>query len=108
MNDLVYIPFHDRLQLSELRKVLCVDINKDGINDLVAVGNNYDVDVQQGRLDGGGVQVLLSNKNSSNDSFENHTYKRIATGEYTDIIELNNDILIVGKNYDLFKLNYHE
>ena len=52
-----------RVQLSCVCAVICTDINKDGLTDLIMAGNNYEFKPQYSRLDASYGNVLLNDKN---------------------------------------------
>jgi hypothetical protein len=50
-------------QVSPIKSSLIRDVNNDGINDIIAVGNHYGVEVETTRYDAGYGIVLLGSKN---------------------------------------------
>ncbi len=90
-------------QISEVHGALLKDVNRDNIDDLIIIGNNFDVDVKQGKIDAGGVQLFLSN-GTLGEKFDSFTYYRISKGEYREIIEIGNQVLILDKDYKLWQL----
>lgn len=55
----------DEAQISIMQDLISLDVNKDGIDDLVAVGNDYGLEIESGRLDAGDGWVLLGQKNKT-------------------------------------------
>ncbi len=52
-------------QASQINDILIEDVNLDGFNDLLLVGNNYTISTQLGRLDAFHGLILLNNKRGS-------------------------------------------
>ncbi|MCB0662083.1 MAG: VCBS repeat-containing protein [Saprospiraceae bacterium] len=53
----------DEAQISTIQGLITMDINQDGIDDIMAVGNDYGLEIESGRLDAGDGWVLLGQKN---------------------------------------------
>ena len=51
-------------QISPLKSIAVVDVNGDGIDDVVGIGNHYGAEVETARYDAGYGWVLLGSKNS--------------------------------------------
>lgn len=51
------------VQISPIKSSKVMDVNKDGINDIIIVGNHYGVEVETTRYDAGYGAILLGNKN---------------------------------------------
>ena len=91
-------------QVSEVHGALAKDINEDGHRDLIIIGNNFDVDVKQGRLDAGGVQLFLSDAKTEG-RFDEMPCYRVQKGEFREIIEIEDQVLLLDKAYTLWKLD---
>jgi hypothetical protein len=54
-------------QISPIKSSLVIDINKDGINDIITVGNHYGVEVETTRYDAGIGAIFLGGENNHYD-----------------------------------------
>lgn len=97
-------PLPKMAQFSEVHGALVKDLNHDNIDDLVIIGNNFDVDIKQGKLDAGGVQLFLSN-GIANKAFDSFNYYRIGKDEYREIITIDDQVFILDKAYNLWELH---
>jgi hypothetical protein len=59
------IPLPKEVQFSSVNAIATIDINQDGILDLILGGNQYEFKPQFGRLDANLGSVLLGNKNGT-------------------------------------------
>ena len=91
------------MQLSSVNAILCTDINGDGLTDIIAGGNRFDLLPQFGRLDASYGHVLL---NKGNAIFKELTSDRsglLLNGEVRDMEEVkrkNGRYLLVLQNND--------
>ena len=94
-------PLPNEVQVSPIKSSIVLDANKDGIKDILVVGNHYGVEVETTRYDAGFGALLLGDKNG------NYNFVRPAkSGFYTPydsrdlklIKQDNSDLLIVTNN----------
>lgn len=92
------------VQIAPIKSSLVVDVNKDGIQDIITVGNHYGVEVETTRYDAGFGAVLLGSKNGTysfispqksgfylpKDS-RNMLLQRSANGKNNVLVSNNND-----------------
>ena len=88
-------------QFTEVHGTSLLDFNQDGIKDLLLCGNNYGVDVNQGKMDAGGVQLLLGKKTEEGINYSNEN-TMIRKGEFRSSLSFGDFSLIVSSNYDVF------
>nr|WP_321234191.1 VCBS repeat-containing protein [uncultured Psychroserpens sp.] len=99
---LIRKPLPIEAQISPLKSSLVVDINMDGFNDIITVGNHYGVEVETTRYDAGFGTVLLGNGHnefkyvSPNESgfyvpYDSRDIKRINNSNTPLIIVTNNN-----------------
>lgn len=89
------------LQLSCINAIKCVDVNGDGINDLVVGGNNFGFPPMMGRLDASFGNVLLNDGNGKLTAQDASVTGLELRGEIRDIQEIKS----TGKDYLLMLQN---
>ena len=94
-------------QLSPIKSSMVLDVNNDGFNDIVTVGNHYGVEVETTRYDAGFGTVLLG------DGHNNFTYLTPQKSGFfaprdarnvNQIKQQNNNLIIVANNNDSFNI----
>jgi len=90
------------IQFSTLNSVLPLDVNKDGLTDLVGIGNFYAVQPELGRYDASYGSVLLGDGKGHFTAVAMQTSGYIVKGEGRDLKLITNSkgekIILVGKN----------
>jgi len=91
----------NQLQFAPTNAIIKLDINKDGINDLIAVGNHHPVEVETGRYDAHIGNVLINQGNFilKNESLVNTGF--FANNDNRDIKKItikNKEYLIISSN----------
>jgi len=89
-------------QISPIKSTLVLDINKDGFQDILTVGNHYGVEVETTRYDAGYGTVLLGNRNNTFDFSPPMKSGFYVPHDSRDIkyIQQNNSTLIIVTNND--------
>lgn len=98
-------PFDNKAQIFPVRDFLISDFNKDGLKDLLLVGNNYAVRAQSGRYDAGRGELLIQNKNAVFSSGAGTGF--LANKDARKVVKIDN-FIIVGNNNDeiqIFRIN---
>ncbi|MGB1018148.1 MAG: VCBS repeat-containing protein [Chitinophagales bacterium] len=99
-----YLP--NQAQVSPLRSMIFTDINKDGKEDLLAVGNLKDTEVETASYDAG-IGFCALNKNAKLEPVSNLKSGFFSNGETREIIKLKlangNTMLVVSKYDDNFE-----
>ena len=94
-------PFDNLIQLSPINKIVAVDIDNDGLKDLVAGGNLYEAEIETGSADAG-RGILIKNLGEGN--FESVALTKSGInvrGNIKDIEYLPNlNAIIFGRNND--------
>jgi hypothetical protein len=96
-------------QISPIKSIAVLDVNEDGIDDMIGIGNHYGAEVETARYDAGYGWVLLGNKDQKltyKSAYESGLYHRgdgrslsvIEEGSNTEVIAFyNNDKAISYK-----------
>lgn len=97
------LPFE--CQIFPVNAAIPIDINRDGKKDLLLAGNDYNVEIETGRLDAGQGVVLenLDNK----DFIVNHSNNFNMSGDVKSILPIKikgEDALIIGRNNDYIQI----
>ena len=91
----------NEVQVSPIKSSLVLDVNNDGIKDILLVGNHYGVEVETTRYDAGYGALLLGDKNR-NYSFmspmESGFYTPFDSRDIKLIKQGNSDLLVVTNN----------
>jgi len=88
-------------QISPIKSTLILDVNKDGFQDIITVGNHYGVEVETPRYDAGYGAVFLG---SANNKFKYLSPKKSGfyvphdSREMTVLNQKNNSLIIVTNN----------
>jgi len=96
------------IQFSPVQTMLALDVNNDGLKDLITAGNFYGAVINRGRYDAG-YGVLLLNKGANEFSILKNSLN--IDGDVRDMAKLNIDsqeyIIVTrnNKNAQLFKIN---
>jgi hypothetical protein len=89
-------PFENEAQSFPVRDFLVEDFNKDGMKDILLVGNNYAVRAQSGRYDAG-KGLLLSQQKDKSFSAVHHDGLQ-ANKDARKITLIENQIIIANNN----------
>jgi len=85
-----------------------IDVNKDGIEDIIIAGNIYQTEVETPRLDSGSGLVLISDGTGSYSSIKLKESGLNITGDVKSLVKLSTDsnvnYLLAGKNQGLVQL----
>ncbi len=88
-----FMPFPEMAQLSTINDLVIDDFDKDGMNDLIVVGNSYDADVSTGNYD---AMAALFLKGDGKGHFTADTKSGLPTeGEIRRIIPLQNKFILL-------------
>ena len=85
-------------QMAPINATLVIDINKDGNVDIIAIGNQYAMDVETTRLDAGTGMVLLGDGKGNFEYVANSQSGMNSRGNAKDMVMVNG--LIVVSNND--------
>ena len=105
--------FPDRLQLSSVNVIHCMDMNNDGHTDVVSGGNQFDFIPQLERLDASSGDILINDGKGNFSWMEPAQTGLNLRGELRDIAEItsrNKKYLLFLQNNEyplLFRLNDH-
>ena len=100
-----FTPFINEAQIFPVRDILVEDFTKDGIKDLLLVGNNYAVRAQAGRYDAGKGLLLSLTANGTNLTIPNTGF--IADKDARKIVKIDNFIIVANNNdtIQIFRIN---
>ncbi|MBC7849331.1 MAG: VCBS repeat-containing protein [Chitinophagaceae bacterium] len=102
------VPMTTTMQLSSVNSIMCKDLNGDGMLDIIAGGNRFDLLPQFGRLDASFGHVLINKGNARFEELPSTQSGLILNGQVRDIIEIKKGkargILILQNNE--FPLHY--
>lgn len=88
-------------QVSSVHDILVDDINNDGYNDLILVGNDYQISTQLGRLDGSKGIVLFNDKKGFFNVAEKTKINILGASRSIDTTTISGEkYIIVGRNND--------
>ncbi|MFC4690490.1 VCBS repeat-containing protein [Dokdonia genika] len=88
-------------QISSVHDILVDDINNDGYNDLLLVGNDYQISTQLGRLDGSKGIVLYNDKKGFFNVAERTKFNILGASRSIDTTTISGEkYIIVGRNND--------
>jgi hypothetical protein len=107
--DSVELP--SEVQYSSTYAIEVMDVNQDGVNDILLGGNHYYVKPQYGRDDASKGWVLIGSMDNSGRYSINHSEVLGIEGEIRDIIKLNSDEIIISttnKGVKSYKISYAE
>ena len=91
----------NRVQVSPINDVLVIDIDSDGDQDMVAIGNNFAAEVETVRYDAG-IGFVLVNDGKGEFSVMNPSESGlIVRNDTKDILMLNNLFLIAANNKNI-------
>ncbi|MEX2336587.1 MAG: VCBS repeat-containing protein [Fulvivirga sp.] len=99
-------PFPIQAQFAPINALHVIDYDKDGDDDLLAAGNNFDVNIQRGRYDAD-YGVLLENNNGKYKWMLNSKSGLAIKGQVRDIKAVKfrgQSIILVARNDDALKV----
>lgn len=88
-------------QFSPIQNFLTVDVNGDGAEDVINVGNYYDANIQRGRYDAHYGEVLLNDGSGILTHLPNREYNWYLEGQIrkVDLIEINGQkVMVTAEN----------
>ena len=100
-NGLVRQPLPNAAQVSPIKSSIIKDVNKDGIKDIILVGNHYGVEVETTRYDAGFGTVLLGTTGRTFDPMspkESGFYVPFDSRHISEITVNNTKMLVVSNN----------
>ena len=91
------------MQTAPVLSVITRDINQDGYEDVIVIGNIYETEVETPRYDAGNGVVLLSNQKDGYTAVSSMKSGLYVDGNAKSLLEvshkaLNKEILLVGVN----------
>jgi hypothetical protein len=104
---LIRKPLPIQAQIAPIKSSMIFDVNKDGHQDIMIVGNHYGVEVETTRYDAGYGGILLGD-GQNNFSFMSPKQSGFYTPNDSRIISALNDIIVVTNNnasVQIFKIN---
>lgn len=107
--DSVELP--SEVQYSSTYAIEVMDVNQDGVNDILLGGNHYYVKPQYGPDDASKGWVLIGSLDQSGKYQVNHSEVLGIEGEIRDIIKLNSDEIIISTTKEgvkSYKISYAE
>ncbi len=96
-------PFPIEAQFSTINSIYIADFDNDGLNDIVAAGNFFAVNVQLGRYDAGYGALFRNRKNADFDYVPQQESGLAITGQVAAIDQVkfqNKSLIIVARNDD--------
>lgn len=93
----VFYPFENEMQLGPINGFAILDLNNDGIEDIISAGNKFETEVETARYDSNIGSVLLS-KNGSYDLIDSKLSGFVEFGNVKDIIRVNEYIIVAVNN----------
>lgn len=97
-------PLPVNIQLSPLKTAVTFDVNHDGLTDIIFGGNFYDNNIQLGRLDAGGVDVLINKGNCEFGSTPSSFDLKGQIREMKIIQVTDKEKILVGRNDDFLRV----
>jgi hypothetical protein len=100
-NQLVKQKLPNAAQVSPIKSSIIKDVNKDGISDIIIVGNHYGVEVETTRYDAGHGNILLGTKERKFKSIHPKMSGFYCPFDSRNLIEIKvkgKDMLIVSNN----------
>ncbi len=96
-------------QIAPILSFASMDVNGDGYEDLVGIGNIFETEVETPRYDGGKGVVLISNKKNGFNVITSVDSGLYVDGNAKSLLHLNtgnagNDLLVVGVNDDALQI----
>ena len=93
---LVFHAFENELQLGPINSFITMDINEDGVPDIISAGNKYETEVETARYDSNIGSVLIS----KNGGYEPIDFRLSGFAEYGNIkdMKLVDDYIVIGVN----------
>ncbi|MDX2173207.1 MAG: VCBS repeat-containing protein [Bacteroidota bacterium] len=85
-------PLPNLAQVSIAKDIISEDINADGFNDLIIVGNQYGADVEMGRYDSSIGTILINTKK----------------GEFEILSPVNSGLKVIGDTRKIITLNHNK
>jgi hypothetical protein len=96
-----FVPFPDEAQVSSVNSLLTLDVNADGLEDIILAGNLYASEIETPRADASYGLVLLNSGGGNFDAVDSNESGLFLNGDIKNMRFLNGDkqlSLIAGSN----------
>ena len=96
-------PLPLEVQIAPVNGILSNDLNKDGLLDVILIGNNYSTEVNEGRYDASIGNVLINNGGGKFELLDSKISGFAVTGDSKSIVKVNatnKSLILIGRNND--------